>query len=907
VGTGSPFPSRGLGRAGHGFGRELVREAARRRGIHLEWVRQTGGADTAIRDRNVDLWPLITIIPERQPYIHFTEPYLENEHCFLVRADSIYMEIPDLAGALISHNGVRINERNLRILLPNARLLASRGTEAAMENVCQQRADAVFVEEYTAISALLAGRPCSGQELRLIPVPDVRPRLGIGSTFAARAAADTIREEIGKIAGEGKMPTALSRWSYFSRRNLESIQALREAKRLEWLLTELVTVLLGVLLFAGWLTGRTLRERRKARRAEEELGATQQNYRVLTEQAADGIFLVDKDGRFLVVNSRLCEMLGYTEEEMWRLNLLDTYLGDEREYGRQRFAAFPCGTSIRFERLMRRKDETSIPVEVSVVRLGDGRRQEIVRDITERKQAEATLRESEERFRRVFEEGPLGLALVGKDYRFLKVNGALCQMVGYSEAELLQMSFADITHPDDLRANIELAEKVFKREIPFYQLQKRYVRKNGEIIWIKLTASVLRDQRDEALYGLGMIEDMTEIRRTQEETLARQKLESLGVLAGGIAHDFNNLLGGILAEAELVEADLPPYSFPVEEIQRIKQSALRGSEIVRELMIYAGQNRTVLFEAVDVSRLAEEMLELLKVSISKQAVLRTVLRDNLPAVRGNAAQIRQVVMNLVINASEAIGEKQGVITVTTAQVNGSENLAFNGARTLPDGDYVRLQVSDTGCGMTEAVKAKIFDPFFSTKFAGRGLGLAVVQGIVLAHDGDINLSSTPGEGTTFQVFLPCTHQIVAKVHRAISSSGVGQSEARTGTILVVEDEGTLRLAVSKALRRRGFSVMEASDGSGAMDLLRAHKDEIDVVLLDVTLPGISSRDVFEETQRMRPELKVIVTSAYSKETVDASFAGLAVENFIRKPFQLGDIALLLGDVMSGDARPGRTT
>ena len=525
----------------------------------------------------------------------------------------------------------------------------------------------------------------------------------------------------------------------------------------------------------------------------------------------------------------------------------------------------------------------------------------------ERHLAEAALRESEERFRRVFEEGPLGLALVGKDYHFLKANGALCQMVGYSEAELLQMSFADITHPDDLRANVELAEKLFKREIPFYQLQKRYVRKNGEIIYIKLTASVIRDQRDEALYGLGMIEDMTEIRRTQEETLARQKLESLGVLAGGIAHDFNNLLGGILAEAELVEADLPPYSSPVEEIQRIKQSALRGSEIVRELMAYAGQSQTVLVEAVDISRLAEEMLELLKISISKHAVLRTVLRDNLPAVRGNAAQIRQVVMNLVINASEAIGDKQGVITVTTAQVTGRENLAFNGATTLPQGDYVRLQVSDTGCGMTEAVKAKIFDPFFSTKFAGRGLGLGVVQGIVRGHGGTIDLKSSPGEGTTFQVFLPCTPQRVAKIHRAISSSGVGQSKARTGTILVVEDEETLRLAVSTALRKSGFSVMEANDGSGAMELLRAHKDEIDAILLDVTLPGIASREIFEEAQRIRPDLKVIVTSAYSKETVDASFAGLAVEHFIRKPFRLADIARLLGGVLSAEARPGHKT
>jgi len=528
-------------------------------------------------------------------------------------------------------------------------------------------------------------------------------------------------------------------------------------------------------------------------------------------------------------------------------------------------------------------------------------------DITERKRAESALRESEERFRRVFEEGPLGLALVGKDYHFLKVNGALCQMVGYSEAELLRMSFPDITHPDDLRANVELAEKLFKHEIPFYQLQKRYVRRNGEVIWIKLTASVIRDQRDEALYGLGMIEDMTEIKRTQEEALARQKLESLGVLAGGIAHDFNNLLGGILAEAELVEADLPPYSSPLEEIQRIKQSALRGSEIVRELMIYAGQNQTVLVEAVDISRLAEEMLELLKVSISKHAVLRTVLHDNLPAVHGNAAQIRQVVMNLVINASEAIGEKQGVITVTTAQVTGSENLAFNGATILPQGDYVRLQVSDTGCGMTEAVKAKIFDPFFSTKFAGRGLGLGVVQGIVRGHGGTIDLKSSPGEGTTFQVFLPCTPQRVAKIHRAIRSSGVGQSKARTGTILVVEDEETLRLAVSTALRKSGFSVMEANDGSSAMELLRTHTDEIDAILLDVTLPGIASREIFEEAQRIRPDLKVIVTSAYSKETVDASFAGLAVEHFIRKPFRLADIARLLGGVLSAESRPGHKT
>jgi PAS domain S-box-containing protein len=516
----------------------------------------------------------------------------------------------------------------------------------------------------------------------------------------------------------------------------------------------------------------------------------------------------------------------------------------------------------------------------------------------QRKRSEAALRESEERFRRVFEEGPLGLALVGRDYHFLKVNSALCQMVGYSEAELLRMSLADVTHPDDLGANAELGEKLFKREIPSYQLQRRYVRKDDEVIWINLTASLIRDQQGEPLYGLAMIEDITNVKRTQEEAVARQKLEGLGVLAGGIAHDFNNLLGGILAEAELTEADLPVESPALDEIQRIKQSALRGSEIVRELMIYAGHDQRAISEALDLSSLVTEMLTLLKFSISKHAVLRTDLGDNLPPVGGNAAQIRQVVMNLVINASEAIGEKEGVIHVTTARLNNSGNLASNSAMVLPPGDYVQLEVSDTGCGMTELLKAKIFDPFFSTKFVGRGLGLAVVQGILRGQGGAIDVVSSPGEGTTFKVFLPCAPEGSARLTSAPSSFSVAQAKARTGTILVVEDEQILRSAVSKALRKSGFVVMEATDGSAAIELLRTHEDRIDAVLLDFTLPGISSREVFEETQRMRPELKVIVTSAYSKDTVDASFTGLKVEHFIRKPFQLGEIAQLLGEVLS---------
>ena len=519
-------------------------------------------------------------------------------------------------------------------------------------------------------------------------------------------------------------------------------------------------------------------------------------------------------------------------------------------------------------------------------------------DITERKRAEATQGESEERFRRVFEEGPLGLALVGMDFRFLKVNNAFCRMVGFSAEELTQMSFVDITYPDDLQQDLDLAGRLFRREVPYFKMQKRYLKKTGEIIWVNLTASLICDVSRRPLYGLAMIEEITEVKRAQEEALARQKLESLGVLTSGIAHDFNNLLGSILADAELAEAELAAGSSASEELQRIKTVAIRGAEIVRELMIYSGQDKADRFEPVDVSRLVEEMLALLKVSISKNAVVKADLGKNLPAARGNAPQIRQIVMNLVINASEAIGKRNGVITVTTSRVLVGQDSDTGGAPDLPEGDYLRLEVSDTGHGMTEEVRTKIFDPFFTTKFAGRGLGLAVVQGIVRDHCGAINLISAPDQGTTFQILLPCDGQPAEHDSSEPVPASVERVPKAGANVLLVEDENTLRLAVSKILRKNGFSVIEASDGRAAIDLLRDWKDSIDLILLDLTIPGISSLEVAREAQRIRPEVKIILTSAYGREIAMGSIDAPQVRGYIRKPFRLADLVQLLRDALS---------
>jgi two-component system cell cycle sensor histidine kinase/response regulator CckA len=338
---------------------------------------------------------------------------------------------------------------------------------------------------------------------------------------------------------------------------------------------------------------------------------------------------------------------------------------------------------------------------------------------------------------------------------------------------------------------------------------------------------------------------------------------------------------------ELKEGDSP-----LEGVKRIMVAAKRGAEIVRELMIYSGEDKEDPVEPIDLARLVEEMLELLKVSISKHAVLQTDLGKNLPAVPGRASQIRQIVMNLIINASEAIGAKDGVIRVTISHTILPRPGGANRPG-LPSGDYLILEVSDTGGGMTEDAQAKIFDPFFSTKFAGRGLGLAVVQGIVRDHSGAINVVSGPGLGTKFEIFLPCIGDTVPAGHTPVAAVSEKQDWSPAGTVLVVEDEGLLRFAISKMLRMKGLKVIEAMDGFSALELARAHRGEIDVMLLDVTLPGMSSREVLEKAIDIRPNLKVILTSAYSKESVDASFAGFEVEGFVRKPFQIVDLMQLL--------------
>jgi PAS domain S-box-containing protein len=525
--------------------------------------------------------------------------------------------------------------------------------------------------------------------------------------------------------------------------------------------------------------------------------------------------------------------------------------------------------------------------------------------LRQRKRVEAALRENEKRFRNLANSAPVMIVASGPDGRASFFNKTWLDFTGRTFDQELGYGWIENVHPED-RDRTRASYAVSFEARGNCNLEYRLQRADGEYRYV-MCSGVPHFEPNGVFGGyIASCIDLTDLRTAQEEARERQNLESLGVLAGGIAHDFNNLLGGTLAYSELAQAKVKDGAPPEDELTQIGKLAIRGAEIVRQLMIFAGNERGEI-ELVDVSSLVSEMLELLKVSVSKHAFLKASLGHGLPAVRGTPAQLRQVVMNLVTNASEALGDRDGVIEVLTERAVPGSISDLLAAKNLPEGEYLRLEVSDSGAGMTLETQSRAFDPFFTTKFAGRGMGLAVVQRIVRRHGGAVHIVSSPGQGTRVQILLPCVAE-KSRTNEGREAPRARPAELQrpaAGILLIVEDEVSLLSAVSKVLQRKGFSVIQASNGSSALDTIRDYEDQIDAMLLDVTLPGASSRQVFEEAKRLRPRMAVILTSAYSREHATASFDGCTVEYFIRKPFGADSLMALLREALTAQHGPAQ--
>jgi len=507
-------------------------------------------------------------------------------------------------------------------------------------------------------------------------------------------------------------------------------------------------------------------------------------------------------------------------------------------------------------------------------------------------EAQEALRKSEESFRSVIAAIPVPLGIHDEEGRILLVNKAFTDALGYTAQDLPSLAaWWPLAYPDPVyresvisawRHTVEDARETGR----FAPLEVEVTCKDGSTRTMLCSTAPIGN----VLSGtqLAIFYDISERRSAEQERLHlerqllhAQKLESLGVLAGGIAHDFNNILTSIIGNADLALRRVSAESPVQENLRRIEQGAVRAADLARQMLAYSGKGRFVV-EPIDLNRLVEEMVGMLEVSISKGALLRYDLAKGLPSVEADATQIRQVIMNLVMNASEAIGERSGVIVISTGCLQCDERYLNSGwlSDGIAPGMYAFVEVADNGCGMDAETLSRIFDPFFTTKFTGRGLGMAAVMGIVRGHKGAIRVYSEKGKGSTFKVLLPAS----GKPTELFDGASHPADWSSSGRVLLVDDEETVRCVGTEMLKELGFDTVTANNGREALDIY-AHSRDFRLVLLDLTMPHMDGEECYRKLRRLDPQVKVILCSGFSEQEVARKFAGKGLAGFVQKPYK----------------------
>ncbi|HSM51225.1 MAG TPA: ATP-binding protein [Thermoanaerobaculia bacterium] len=466
------------------------------------------------------------------------------------------------------------------------------------------------------------------------------------------------------------------------------------------------------------------------------------------------------------------------------------------------------------------------------------------------------------------------------------------ELVGRTDYETASAETADLYRADD--------RQVMESGEPKLNYVEPQVKPDGSAAWLNTSKVPLRDDDGRVIGVLGTYEDITERRRLEAQLLHAQKLESLGLFAGGIAHDFNNLLAALLGHAELAEAALPAGAPALSHVRRIEGVASQAAELCRQLLTYSGRGELAV-EPLDLSEVVRESAEMLEVSIPGRARLRYRLAEELPEVAADRSQVRQVVLNLITNAAEALGEQGGEIVLATAALRCGRG-ELSGAVVddgLPAGEYVVLEVSDTGCGMPTDVQRLVFDPFFTTKRAGRGLGMPSVLGIVRRHRGAIRLESEPGRGTTVRVLLPA---VLREGRREgipeRGAAGACASTPTAGTVLVIDDDENVRPVTRLLLEQLGYGVLVAAGGREGLAIYAAQRERISCVLLDLAMPDLGGEETFRELRALDSAVRVVLASGYSGPEALERFAGRGLAGFVQKPYRLAELEAVLAAALA---------
>ena len=553
-----------------------------------------------------------------------------------------------------------------------------------------------------------------------------------------------------------------------------------------------------------------------------------------------------------------------------------------------------------FDTVRLRKNGTPIDVSLSVspISIGGARvtgASTIARDITSRKQAETRSQDSEARFRAVFNNTLVGILLVSSDGQIIQCNPAMSEMLGYSEQELVKVSFRDITHPDDLDSSVFLFKEMSDGRKYNYSYEKRYVRKDGSLLSANVSVSEVRDANGLFRFAIAVIDDRTGQKRIEAQLIQAQKMETVGRLAGGIAHDFNNLLAIIIGFSELIESDLTPDSEAVVYVAKIQEAANRAAAVTRQLLAFA-RRQLSMSKVVSPNDRLLSFTALLQPLLKPDVELTFLPGDMLGNVEIDPSHLEQIVMNLAVNARDAMPQG-GKLTIKTESVTFSDGQVIEGMSVFA-GDSVRVSVSDTGIGMPEDVMSQIFEPFFTTKDSskGSGLGLATVYGLVKQANGFITAHSQVGVGSTFDVYLPV-------VDAALLSPGHSQTADVPGggeLLLVVDDEPLMRELTVKALRAAGYRVLSAENGADALRVLSSNPGLFALVVTDAIMPVMGGRELTERLRLQQPDIRVLVASGSIEEIYTNDYPPPKGVRFLQKPFASRTLLESVHESLSGE-------
>ena len=889
-----PFHFKEDGGEPSGLAHDLIKESARRTGIQLEWVESN-----KFNQEDHDFWVLMTIKPDRLNSIHFTEPYLQTEGCFLVLENSSIRGLSDLENVRISHVDYGVHRENLATHLPNSETIPTESSREAVTSLLDGTASAAYLDQYAALRAVLEGQLSTS--VRVIESNFPPLEMALVSSFERAHVADAIREGMKSLVRDGSVNDIIRRWDLFPNLTDNLVEGLVSAERRIRVLGIALVCTVFALALVLWLSVRLRRQTYRLKDVQESLRQSAEHYRAIIENTNDVVYSVKVDGTIKFLSPQ-ASRYGIDPKTAVSMNMLNFISDGDKERIEEEFRK-TITTGIAHATEFRLKGTEKSPVWLeergSIVKDDGGNIVAItgaLRDITDRKHAEKALKASETKYRTFFENScdPM---LILQNGVFVDCNSQTVALLGYGDkSSVIGTNPANLspkTQPDGT-PSIQKANELIKLTHleGSLRFEWEHERKNGTRFPVEVSMTALPSPAEKIF--LCVWRDISNRKQAEEEQRNlesqlrhSQKMEAIGLLAGGIAHDFNNILAAMMMNLDLLKGEPHLNETLRKGMDELTVSCKRAAGLTRNLLTFS--RRSVMdIKPVDLAQIVSNMLDMLRRLLGEDIEIRFEQDGTkLPLIDADSGILEQVLMNLCVNARDAM-PNGGQITISTEAVDFDPE----SVRSLSQekvGRFIRLTIKDTGCGMSPETLKQVFDPFFTTKDVGKGtgLGLATAQGSIVQHGGWINVASTPGVGSSFQVFFPVSQKLAPE---PIKSSKIATASGDE-LILVVEDDPSVRSMVIRALKKFGYQVVDASCGQEAIERWTEYRSTIKLLLTDIVLPeGMTGLELAEKLRATCPDLPVIVSSGYNKESTTIQPGGSSSMNYLPKPYTIVDLA-----------------